>query len=131
MHFLEIKKPGDTVENEKLRNWIDFFVSEGKEGEEKMKILLKDDQDIKKAHEAYKYFNSDEQLREIYNSRQKFLNDYYSYMDEAHDEGYEEGREEGIAELIITMYQNGADIEQIITLTGITRDKVEDIIKSH
>jgi hypothetical protein len=43
-----------------------------------MKILLKDDNDMQKAHDEYQRFTEDNQLREIYEARVKWERDYIS-----------------------------------------------------
>ena len=70
MHFLEIQKLGDDILDNKLVKWMLFLKNEGtREGI--MQILIKDDEDIMKAHQEYQRFTQDEKLRDIYESRLK------------------------------------------------------------
>ena len=61
-----------------------------------MKILLKDN-DIKKAHEEYLAFSRDDELREIYEAREKWIRDYNSGMNRTKKTGIAEGMAKGMA----------------------------------
>jgi len=60
-------------------------------------------------------------------------------IERGREEGREEGRAEGIEEgvinertkLILAMFSNGMDIDTISKMTGLTKDKVEDIRGGH
>jgi len=94
IHFLEVPKLRDEKVKTKLEKWLFYLKYEGRE-EEKMKILLKDN-DINKAHKAYKRFTEDERLREIYEARMKSKRDYNTDIALARRDGLKNGEEIGI-----------------------------------
>ncbi|KOR29207.1 hypothetical protein TI04_09190 [Achromatium sp. WMS2] len=78
--------------------------------------------------------------REQFTAYEKNLLEYQelvSVVDTARKEGLEEGRAEGLAEgkkkaqaqLILVMYQNGMDVAQIATFTGLTVETVRTIVQ--
>lgn len=133
IHFLEVPKPGDEKIGTKLEKWLFYLKYEGKE-EEKMKILLKDN-DINKAHKAYKRFTEDERLREIYEARMKYKLDYNTDIALARREGEEigikKGEEIGIKEAKLAnakkMLLKNYQIKEIADITGLTEEEIEKL----
>ncbi len=90
IHFIELQKIKTESVKKKLENWIKFFLYEGK-GEEEMKILLKDE-DIKRSHEVYEKFTEDDELKDMYEARLKWLRLHRSEIKIAREKGREEGK---------------------------------------
>ncbi|MCP4134975.1 MAG: hypothetical protein GY754_28635 [bacterium] len=86
-------KLADKIKDDKLSKWLLYLKKEGTE-EELMKILLKDDPDLKKAHEEYLNFTRDDELREMYEAREKWIKDQNSALANAKIEGKIEGKVE-------------------------------------
>ncbi|MBN2737737.1 MAG: Rpn family recombination-promoting nuclease/putative transposase, partial [Spirochaetales bacterium] len=115
--------------------WIYYLLNEGKE-DPVMKILIKDDQDIAKAHEVYNHFTRDDKMRDAYEARQKWLKDYNSAIAEAEEKGIEKGMEKGIGigvekgmgqgveKVALTMRKLGVSIEEISRFTGLSVDEI-------
>lgn len=104
-----------------------------------MRILLKENPQINKAHDKYVAFTRDEELLDAYEAHMKWKRDYYSGIESARregkEEGIEEGREEGIeegeylAQLAIAkkMLKKGYDIETVSEFTGIDSSDLKKI----
>ncbi len=60
-----------------------------------LKTLFEDNPRLAEAHEKYLAFTRDEELRDAYEARMKWLMDYNSGMYAARQEGLEEGIEKG------------------------------------
>jgi predicted transposase/invertase (TIGR01784 family) len=131
LHYLELRKYEDQNLNNKLNRWIYYLKNEGKV--ENMKILLKDDNDMQKAHEEYQRFTEDDQLREIYESRIKWEMDYRSGLVEAEERGIKKGIEKGIEkdqkEIVFNMNKEGLSVEQIHQFTTIPISKIKKYLK--
>ncbi|MDY0133361.1 MAG: hypothetical protein RBR53_11935, partial [Desulforegulaceae bacterium] len=74
------------------------------EGDEAMRILLKENPEINKAHDKYVAFTRDEELLDAYEAHMKWQRDYNSGIESARREGekkgirigVERGRQEGM-----------------------------------
>jgi len=125
LHFLELIKLKDETENPSLLiKWMMFFKYGGIE-EEKMKFVLKNDLIMQKAYEEYKKFTQDEELREKYETREKWMKDRNSFIYEARMEALVEGKIEGKIEDAKKMLIRGFSIEDIVEITGLTQDEIK------
>lgn len=96
---------------------------------------LLNDKAIKKAHEAYKEFVENPELRALYESREKFRKDYNTDMALSREEGREEGIEEGIEkgreeealEVALRMLKDGLPPESVVKYSGLSLEKVESL----
>ena len=68
------------------------------EGDEKVKILLKNDPLFRKAHKDYIKFTEDDQLSALSISREKARRDHLTRLADAREEGLLEGVEKGLLE---------------------------------
>ncbi|MEC0126439.1 hypothetical protein [Paenibacillus pabuli] len=100
---------------------------------------------MKKAMSVLEFLSQDEQARQQYEARQKFLRDEASMIEGAREEGLKKGLEEGIQKGIeegikegeaesrrkieINMLTLGTDQETIIKATGLTLSELEDLKK--
>lgn len=75
----------------------DFHLKITKKGQDNkmLNILLKDDDDLKLAHEKYEKFTSDKQLRWLAIDREKAVRDKIYHENMARRKGREEGLQEG------------------------------------
>ncbi len=104
LHFLEIPKLENKLKRDKLNKWLSFFKNEGQK-EDIVKILIKDDEDIAKAHAEYQRFTQDEEMLALHESRQKWKHDYNSSMALAEEKGIEKGEildKQNVLVLLIT-----------------------------
>ena len=94
LHFLELPKIEDKEMSSKIARWLLYLKAEGRDSR-MLKILLKDDDDLKLAHKKYKTFTSDQKLRWLAIDREKAERDRLYHHNIARRKGREEGREEG------------------------------------
>ena len=137
MHFIEIKKIQNIPLKKALNQWINYFINEGRETN--MKILLKDDPIMEKAHNVYKRFTEDEKLREMYEAREKFRRDLASQMHvseqrgiekgikKGREEGRKEGKKENKIETAKAMLAEGLDTDLIIKITQLAQEVIESL----
>ncbi|MEA2060751.1 MAG: Rpn family recombination-promoting nuclease/putative transposase [Thermodesulfobacteriota bacterium] len=135
IHFLELPKFKDTEKGKRLSHWLYYLKNEGTE-DEKMKVLLDENENIEKAHEMYIAFTRDEELIEAYEAREKWKKDYNSGLFNARKEGRQEGKKEGKRkgkkegkregkkegkrETAVKMLKKGFELKTICELTGIS-----------
>lgn len=143
MHYLELPELKDYNKGKQLEKWLYYLKNEGKtEGDEAMRILLKENPEINKAHDKYVAFTRDEELLDAYEAHMKWKRDYNSGIESARREGEakgirigeergrQAGRQEGlyIAQVAVAekMLKKGYDIE---TVSEFTQIPVSDLKK--
>ncbi|RAW15971.1 hypothetical protein DC345_10755 [Paenibacillus taichungensis] len=92
---------------------------------------------LKKAMSVLEFLSQDEQARQQYEARQKFLRDEASMIEGAREEGLKKGLEEGIKEgeseskrkIAINMLALGLDQDTIIKATRLTLSELEELKK--
>jgi predicted transposase/invertase (TIGR01784 family) len=133
IHFLELPEIDTYDKAKQLDKWLYYLKNEGKtEGDEAMKILLKENPQISQAHEKYEAFTRDEELLEAYNAHIKWKRDYYSGIDSAREEGIEEGLEKGRLQekfqTIMNLYNFNMKPAEIARITNLTPEKIEEVL---
>ncbi len=139
IHFLELPEFKDYSMDRTLDQWLYYLKHEGSEEENMtmtLKTLFEDNPRLAEAHEKYLAFTRDEELREAYESRMKWLMDYNSGMYAARQEGLEEGIEKGIEkgraeekfQTIMQLRRFDMKSAEIAEITGLTPEKVDAII---
>lgn len=143
LHILELKKlPEKAMKEEGIIRWMRFF---GGKTKEDFKAMAGTDEYIGEAYGELEKLSADERKRLEYEAREKAVRDYNCLMDSALEEGLREGRKQGLAqgreqglaqglmrgqqqarrELAVQMLKNGMKPEDIMRLSGITRDEIE------
>lgn len=89
--------------------------------------MIKEDKDIKKAHEEYIKFTRDDELREIYEARMKWQLDQNTLIYSAEQKGIEQGIEQGKLENARIMLNEGFEISIISRITGLPENEIEDL----
>lgn len=120
IHFLELEKMADKELAGELKRWIEYFKNEGK-GDD-MTYLLSDST-LQKAHEVYKEFVSDPELRSLYESREKWRKDYNTDIKLSREEGVLEGKLETARALL----KGGMSAEEVSGYTGLPIEKIKDL----
>lgn len=130
IHIIELPKITEKLEEGSLKKWILFL--ENPEGEETKKMAEKEEE-IKEAIETLKDISSDEAKERIAELRQKYIMDKKSELRTAKENGLKEGikrgKEESIKKIVNTMREKNIPLDEIIELTGIKKEELEDIIK--
>ncbi len=96
-----------------------------------MSVLLGDNPYIQEAHKLYTAFTADQAMLDRLEAKEKWRRDYLSGLDESwsdgRDKGREEGREEEKTETARRLKTAGADMELIITATGLSESKIQKL----
>ncbi len=144
IHYLELPKLIDYNTDNELEKWLYFLKNEGKaEEDEKMRILLKENPSLNKAHEKYLAFGMDPELVDAYEARMKWKLDHDSALDDAlsrglkqgreegRQEGREEGREEGMRQTANRLKALGLSPDLIQQATGLTVEEIDRLDTSN
>lgn len=125
LHILEIPKikEKDLVKNE-LAQWLKFI--ENPENEEVNKMLENNDF-FKQAREELSYLSGDPDFQELVRSRAFFLMDQHSLNEQAKREGEKQGKKEEQLKMAIKLLKLKMPIEQIIELTELSKEELEEI----
>ena len=99
----------------KLEKWLCYLKNEGNpEEDETMRILLKENSNLNKAHKKYLSFTMDSELVDAYEAQWK--RGYASGVDEA----LKKERKESKVEIAKNMLDNGSEIAFVSKCTGMT-----------
>ncbi|MBN2260146.1 MAG: Rpn family recombination-promoting nuclease/putative transposase [Clostridiales bacterium] len=125
IHFIETRKLIlDHEVQTDLRDWIRFIDSEE---DEVINVLSDENKDIKVAKEKLEWLSRDEETRIIAENRAKYLSDLNSSIACAKAEGKAEGK----AEIVKRMINNGITAEDIVSMTGIDKKEIDQIISEY
>lgn len=141
MHILEIPKiEKREMLNDELVQWLEFIVNPGSKEVQK---FMEENKYLKQAREELAYLSGDPDFQRLLESRAGFLRDMDSYriqcMEEASAEGKAVGIVEGEArgraegkleeqkEIAKKMKEKNMPIEDIIELTGLTKEEIENL----
>ncbi len=132
LHIIELPKLEKFIsknekKEEKLMLWAKFLLNPDSMEEEEMK----ENKDIKKAKEELDKMRQDEYEERIAELMEKKIMDdkareAYVY-EEGFDKGIENGRKIATMEIAKTMLEAGEKIENIMKITGLTKEEIEEI----
>ena len=131
IHFIElpkIKVDPSVAPSDRLLKWMYYFKEEGiLEDDEMKKIIIKDDPILEQAHETFKEFTADKEMREKYEAREKWERDqaWYKYHDERR--AREQGMNDKALQIAASMKENGISIDLICKTTGLSVETVEGL----
>ena len=123
-------------EDEKLIEWLKFL--ENPESKE-VQGYMKKNENMKEAREKLDKMSKDEKVRKMAELRQKALMDereaeYTGYINGLEDgikqgmkQGLEQGIGQGYREIAKKMKGKGKDINEIIELTGLSKEEIEKL----
>ncbi|WP_090809138.1 Rpn family recombination-promoting nuclease/putative transposase [Paenibacillus sp. 276b] len=130
--------------NDGLVRWLLFLKGITKSSWEEL-LMHEPEPALKKAMSVLEFLSQDEQARQQYIDRQKFLWDEVSMIEGAREEGLKKGLEEGIQKgieegikegeaeskrkIAINMLAVGLDQDTIIKATGLTLSELEELKK--
>ena len=124
-----ILKPIDTMTREE--QWGAFFAFGGETQYVKLIDKLADARgEIKMAKELLQTISRDENERARFRSRRMFQMDMDHNLITARDEGREEGRGERVVEIINKMLDMKIPVNDIVNITGATREEIESLRKA-
>ena len=138
IHFIELPKflRSEINLDRKLDQWLAFIDYSRKE---LVKMAMEKNDKVEEAAAEYEYLTGDEAIQRLAFLRRKWELDYNSGMQYAQEKGLAEGRERGMKEgmkegkkkkqleIAKKMKKRKMLIEDIVDLTGLSRDEVEKI----
>ena len=127
IHFIELPKVETSMLDSKLQKWSQFFINEGKEENNIMNTILKDDPILQKAHDEYVKFTGDDELREIYESRLKYKRDHLTLLRSAEKRGEKKGEKQKAIDTAKKMIEEGMDNNLIARITGLSIPDIEKL----
>ena len=131
IHFIELEKYDEAM-NSMLDRWVNFLKKAEMYSKNKLPKELEEIPTIKKALEVLDGMSFNEEERESYEARLKWLRDEEMALKTAEKRGELRGREEGIKEGIKETARNFLDIldnQTISKKTGLTIEEVENLRK--
>jgi len=127
INFLELKKVPQEWYNDK-EMWAIFIATDD---EKVIDMLAKENQDIKKAVEILEYVSSDRNERFRIDQIDKARRDQLAENAANRQEGFKEGKTEGKAETLVEVASKlklaGADVDLIITTTGLDPSIIQNL----
>lgn len=141
LHYIELLKvPKDPKIKPKtpFERWLHILKFSKKYLEDgTLPAWAKDEEGIPMAMQELGRINSDEKYRRLLEDREKselvrrtrLAQARLDGLEEGHKEGLKEGLQKGQASLIATMLQNGATVESIIALTGLSSEELNELLK--
>jgi len=138
VNVLELPKTPDTASasDEALVAWLKFLKAKDKE---EFDMLSQQNPDIRRAVERLADLSADQQARMEYEAHLRYVRDQatqeYGVREEGRLEGLAEGEEKGRAagreeerkEFARKMLQHSFPLEQIIEMTGLTRQEIQEL----
>lgn len=123
IHFIELPKnqleSTDEVKDA-LDRWCYYFEHEGSIEEETMKVLLRENEAISKAHRVYREFTADAELMDIAEAREKWRKDVNTRLASAEQRGREQARREDARKML----DRGFSITDIADITGLSDQEI-------
>ena len=115
-YIIELEKVKKVKQNSILKSWLEFIknpkVVSGMENDE-----------IKKAREELEKISQDEHERYLAELRQKYIMDQKAIQ----DFGYDKGLKDKAKEIAKKMKDKNKQIDEIIELTGFSREEIENL----
>jgi len=125
MHILEIPKIKNTeLENDELAQWLKFI---GNPESEEVKMFMSENKYWKQAMEELAYLSGDEHFQRLVESRYRFLRDQAIELEDREEKGKAEGEIKTKIEIAKKMKAKNMPIEEIIELTGLTKEEIEKL----
>ncbi len=121
IHFLEIPKGVEGVQDKELQMWLKYFGS--KRFDQEKDMIASTNKTFKKAVDEYDRFVSNDDFVSEYEKRQVFLYGQRIMLERE----FELGEEKAKLEVVKTALQEGLDIAIIAKITGLTEQEIRAI----
>ena len=123
MHYIQIPKfiKEKRQTETRLDQWIQFI---GNINEKGVQEAMEKNEVIKKAKEELEYLTGDEEIRRLAELRDKAIRDEKSNLRGAR----EEGEAKRTIEIAKEMLKNNCSVELVITVTGLSEEKIKKLI---
>ena len=122
IHTVELEKLPESADGTELYDWAKFIAAET---EEELNMIAQRNPQVGRAVVKLRELSSDEKARDLHERREKARRDIDSLMDDAEQKGRAEGRAEGRAAVAQNLLKTNMSMEQIMAVTGLTREEIE------
>lgn len=145
MHIIEIEKAKKALKEnkkDKIAQWMSFFDNPNSM---EVKVMSKENEDINEALEQLRRLSSNKKLREIIEREERIERDRRAELQFAIEEGLEKGMKQGMKqgieqgiergekkkqlEIARRMLEKGKNIEEIIEITELSKEEIDEINK--
>lgn len=130
--FLELpkfKKRIDDLSN-MVEKWSYFFLHAEETREEDLASIIGSDEIIERVYQELNRFSWNEEELLTYDQAEKYAGSYKASMDQRYDEGIEKGIEKGILQVATALLNQGVASPLIVEATGLSMDKIEELLKN-
>jgi predicted transposase/invertase (TIGR01784 family) len=114
-----------------VEKWVYFFKHAEETSEKDLAKLIGKDRIIQKAYEELNRFSWNKEELLFYEQIEKYEGVSRGIMAQQFDEGKIEGSIESEKKIVKNMLDQGMAIESIITLTGLSKERVESLVAYH
>lgn len=122
MYIIEVPKIKENNEEEKeLKDWLTFL--DNPEKVELIGMSKENEEAIKKAKKVLEEISADEHERYLAHLREKYIMDQKAIQ----EYGYDNGLEDGIRKVAKEMLKQKFTIENIMSVTGLTKEEIEKL----
>jgi predicted transposase/invertase (TIGR01784 family) len=136
IHFIELEKYNKDLSEVQtaLDRWTEFLKRAHEYNKNQIPAQLAEIKSIEKAIRVLDamYLNEDE--RELYEARLKWLRDEEMALKKAEEKGREEGRREGVEEgkkeMVNNLLKLGVEIDKIIEASGLSKEEIQNLRNS-
>jgi predicted transposase/invertase (TIGR01784 family) len=133
IHFIELEKYNKDLSEMQtaLDRWTEFLKRAHEYNKDWIPAQLAEVKSIEKAIRVLDamYLNEDE--RELYEARLKWLRDEEMALKKAEEKGREEGRREEKKEMVNNLLKLGVEIDKIVEASGLSKEEIEDLKESN
>ena len=138
LRIIEIPKAERILERDRYNRIAQWLMFLDNPNTERVEEIMKENEEVKKANSVLHKMSEDEKLQRLAELREKWDLDERSARQNAIDEGLEEGRrlgleqglkeglEQGKIEIAKKLKQKGMSVEEIIEITGLTKEEIEE-----
>lgn len=127
LRIIEIPKAKRILEKEghnRIAQWLTFIDNPNTE---RVEEIMKENEEVKKARDVLHVMSEDEKLQRLAELREKWDLDERSARQSALDEGEEKGIRKEKLEIAEKLKNKGMNIEDIIEITGLTKEEIENL----
>jgi predicted transposase/invertase (TIGR01784 family) len=123
IHTLDLSKLLSVTDNTELWPWAKFMKSDN--SEEELEVLAQKSPELKRAVGVLKELSADERTRMLAEEREIARRNYVSGLEGAEQKGRLEGKQEGLEAVARNLLQINMPIEEIVKVTGLTREQID------
>ena len=123
LHIIEIPKAEKVLQKEKYNRIAQWLLFLDNPNTERVEEIMKENEEVKKAKSILYVMSEDEKLQRLAELKEKWARDERSALRSAREEGIKEGTKE----IAKKMKKKNIDVDSIVEITGLTKEKIENL----